>query len=295
MRKRAKEATQRHHVWKTTLHIFEKHLKPHFQASGPRHAHTSDAMRPPRGRAAQRRVRMMAQTDELLRLLDLLDLLDQLDDLDSRVETDPIMRRSALLHRQRRPWDLYIRPMLGDKTFADRFRMEHEDFLKLVEVLRPALQRNEKMGALRNGAIPVEYQLAITLRWLAGGSIYEGMGGHVIARSTAYAIVHRVVDALNACSGLDCSWPSGADALLSAALFKKRSDHGVIGKALGAMDGLFLRLRKPSRRDHGASHNFFSGHKKGHGMNLQVGSVAAYIYSLIFLGYSHTSTSLRYE
>lgn len=30
-------------------------------------------------------------------------------------------------------------------------------------------------------------------------------------------------------------------------------------------------LFKPGRRDHGASHNVFSGHMEGHGMNLQVG------------------------
>ncbi|CAN0503667.1 unnamed protein product [Laminaria digitata] len=173
-----------------------------------------------------------------------------------------ITRRCSLLARTRRPWPDYIRPMLGDKTFKDRFRMEHDDFMSLVELFRPALQRDAKMGFLRNGAVPVEYQLAVALRWLAGGSIYEGMDGHVIPRSTAYAIVHRVIDALNACDGLACKWPVGADAFLSAALFRKRSEHGIIGKALGVMNGLFVRLIKPTRRDHGASHNFFSGHKK---------------------------------
>ncbi|CAN0149242.1 unnamed protein product, partial [Laminaria digitata] len=138
-----------------------------------------------------------------------------------------------------------------------------------VELLRPALQRDAKMGSLRHGAVPVEYQLAVVLRWLAGGSIFDGMEGHVIARSTAHAILHRVIDALNACDGLACKWPVGVDAFLSAAQFKKRSEHGIIGKALRAMDGLFVRLTKPTRCHHGASHKFFSGHKKGHGMNLQ--------------------------
>lgn len=38
-----------------------------------------------------------------------------------------------------------------------------------------------------------------------------------------------------------------------------------------AMGGLFVRLFNPRKRDHGASHNFFSGHTKGHGVNLQIG------------------------
>lgn len=236
-------------------------------------------MRPPRCRAARSRARVMAQTDHLLRLLDLLDLLDQLDvidELDMEHEIKPnIRRRRALLTRTRRPWPEYIRPMLGDNNFTDLFRMEHDDFMALVELPRPALHRDAKMGALRSGAMPVEYQLAIALRWLAGESNYEGgMDGHVIARSTTYAIVHRVNNILNACSRLDGKWPVGADAFLSAALLKRRSEPGIIGKALRAMDGLFMRLIRPTRRDHGVSHNFYSGQKKGHRINLQVGTRA---------------------
>lgn len=160
--------------------------------------------------------------------------------------------------------------MLGDGTFKGRFRMGHDDFMALADLLRTDLQRDEKMGGLRNGAIPVEYQLAMALRWLAGASIYEGMDMHVIARSTAYSIVHRVIDALNACSELDCKWPVGDDLAANAAGFMKRSSWDVITKAFGAMDGLFIRLIKPNHHDHAATHAFFSGHKKAFGMNFQV-------------------------
>lgn len=219
---------------------------------------------------------MVERTEQLFRALHLMDMLDELDLEEMELEElDPnIVRRRSLLKRERRSWETYIRPMLGDKTFKDRFRMEHEDFMALVELLRSSLQRDVKMGALRNGAVPVEYQLAVTLRWLAGASIYEGMDGHVIARSTAYAIVHRVIDALNALPSLGCKWPVGVEAARTAEIFRGRSEHEVVKKALGAMDGLFVRLIKPTKRDHGASHNFFSGHKKGHGMNLQVGKEA---------------------
>lgn len=83
----------------------------------------------------------------------------------SKHSAKPAVRRSALLPRKRRPWATYIRPMLGNGTVKNRFRVAHENLKALVELLRPALQRNERMGALRNGAIPVEYQLAITLPW----------------------------------------------------------------------------------------------------------------------------------
>ena len=205
---------------------------------------TIEDMRPPRRRAAQRRARKVARTEKLFCALELLDLLDELE-LDElkieELEPNIIRRRSLLILRTRRPWATYIRPMLGDGTFKYRVRLDYDGFMVLVELLRPSLQRDAKMGALRNGAVPVEYQLVMTLRWLAGASTCEGMDAHVIARSTACAIVHRVIDALNAIPRLDCKWPVGADALRSAELFKNRGEQEVIRKSVGAMDGLFAQ------------------------------------------------------
>ena len=81
--------------------------------------------------------------------------------------------------------------MLQDHTFSMRFRMGYDGFMALVDLLRPALKRDEEMGLLRNGTIPVEYQVAMTLRLLAGGSIYECMDDHVIGMSTAYYLTSR--------------------------------------------------------------------------------------------------------
>lgn len=179
-------------------------------------------------------------------------------------------RRSTLVPRERRPFDTYIKPMLLDNTFSMRFRMEYDDFKVLVEYLRPTLKRNQQMGGLRNGTIPVEYQLAMTLRWLAGGSIYECMDGHVIARSTAYEVSTRVINALRACPELNCKWPEEEDVVRAAGLFQDRSTFGIIRKCVGAMDGLFIRMIKPCASDVLEPNSYFSGHKKGFGMNFQV-------------------------
>lgn len=223
-------------------------------------------MRPPRSRRARRLSRLIAITKKLSELLDLLALLNDLDEL----ALPAVKPRSTLVHRERRPFAQYIQPMLADGTFSGRFRMEYEDFKILVEYLRPALQRDERMGALRNGAIPVEYQVALTLRWLAGASMYEGMDGHVIARSTAYQTAFRVIAALNACPELNCKWPEGEDVARAARVFENRSSLGIIRKCIGAMDGLFIRMIRPTAQQTAEPNNYFSGHKKGFGMNFQV-------------------------
>ena len=91
----------------------------------------------------------------LIALLTML-LLD--DDEDEEPEPQLRSKRSKLIRRERRPWSTYVQPLLDDKnTFRNRFHVGHEDFTVLAEVLRPALAKDEKMGALRNGAVPVEY------------------------------------------------------------------------------------------------------------------------------------------
>ena len=158
-------------------------------------------MRPPRRRASRRRAGLAALTENVVRLLDLLEQLDDLEDeedvddleIEEQLMQIGIKRRKTLLVRKRRIWADCTRPMLGDKTFQERFCMENADFMVLVELLRPSLEQDARMGGLRNIAIPVECQLGVTLRWLAGAAIWKGADGHVMAKSTAYAIVHRVI------------------------------------------------------------------------------------------------------
>lgn len=114
------------------------------------------------------------------------------------------MRRGNLVRRERRSWHTYVKPMLEDGTFRQRFRMSYGDFMSLVDILRPKLQRDEKMGSLRNGCIPVEFQVAMALRFMAGGSVFEVMDAHGVAKSTAYATVRRVTDAIKQARVLDC-------------------------------------------------------------------------------------------
>ncbi|CAB1101963.1 unnamed protein product [Ectocarpus sp. CCAP 1310/34] len=196
-------------------------------------------------RSAKRAHSLASVTKRVSSLLDALAILGNLSALDAPTKRN----RSTLVARERRPFETHIKPLLQDHTFSVRFRMEYDDFRVLIDHLRPALHKNEKMGLLRIGAIPVEYQIAMTLRWLAGGSIYECMDGHVIARSTAYHVTSTVINALNACPELNCKWPEA------------RMD--VVRKCVGAMDGLFVRMIKPSAKEVAEPNLYYNGHRKG--------------------------------
>lgn len=223
--------------------------------------------RPPPRRAGSRSWQRGKTKKRMRQLLELVMIMVLMD------EDDAPQIRGDFVYRERRSWYTYAKPMVEDGTFRLRFRMDYTEFADLADMLRPKLERDEKMGALRNGVIPVEFQLAMALRFLAGGSIFEVMDGNVIARSTAYAIVHRVIDAINQTRELDCIWSEGDDALDQCGMYRQRSTNGVIRMCVGAMDGLFVRLTQPSLRRHLNPRIFYSGHKKAFGMNFQVSEI----------------------
>lgn len=148
-------------------------------------------MRPPLRRRAKRLYRLLRMTKRLLFSMDLLTIMDSLGAL----ERPPEKHRSTLMLRERRPFPLYIKPTLGDRTFKGRFRMDHADFMVLVEHLRQVLERNAAMGALRNVAVPVEYQVALTLRWLASASYVRGYG------RACHRQEHRIPDGVSRYQG----------------------------------------------------------------------------------------------
>ncbi|CAN0412902.1 unnamed protein product, partial [Scytosiphon promiscuus] len=161
--------------------------------------------------------------------------------------------------------------IIADGSFRLRYRMRQREFNKLYGMLRSRLEREEVKARGRNGVIAGEWALAGTLRWLAGASIYEVMDGPRIAKSTAYDMVSRTLDAINECKQLKIRFPEADDELRKVAVgFRLRSSQDVIRHCVGAADGLLVRRRKPSIKEHPAPDRFFSGHKKAVGMNLQV-------------------------
>ena len=180
-------------------------------------------------------------------------------------------RRRGLIPRERLAWKRFIRPIVEDGSFRLPYRMSYRDFKDLYTMLRKHLEKHDGSGVGRNGTVAGEWALAGTLRYLAGGSIYEVMDGAHIARSTAYANIQLGLGAILGCKRLRVKFPQTQQELKEAALgFRCRSSQDVIRNCVSAGDGLFVRRRKPTKGEHAAPERFYSGHKKAVGMNTQV-------------------------
>jgi hypothetical protein len=103
--------------------------------------------------------------------------------------------RGALWKRERILWQDYCGSMLRSE-FSRMFRMDPLTFAYLVVALSPRIDRNFVQAENAGGYISPELRVAMTIRWLAGGS-YLDLKVHMgVATSTFYNIAEDVCDAI---------------------------------------------------------------------------------------------------
>lgn len=149
--------------------------------------------------------------------------------------------------------------------------MDKEHFNELLTILLQHLEHSQAQGVGRGGIISPEWMLASTIRWLAGGSIFATMDATEMARSTAYARIEEIINAINACRGLRVRFPKNTEEIQrTASAFRYRSSNSAMEKCLAAVDGLLIRRQKPTSKERVAPDRCFSGQKMAVGVNLQV-------------------------
>lgn len=131
------------------------------------------------------------------------------------------------------------------------FRVDSDSFDELVELLDPVLKKGERFSVMSSGSsISTSTRLAVTLRWLAGGSYLSYLDicfAWGISKTSFYS--HRGIlwPTIAALDNILMLWlPLDNNALLTelAEGFKSHSG-GVLDGCIMAIDGLAVRVRKP--------------------------------------------------
>ena len=100
---------------------------------------------------------------------------------------------------ERLVWDEHVRSFTGDE-FKQAYRLSRESFHGVVEGIRSQLTTGDRLQAARSSSGPVsppEVRLAVTLRWLAGGSLHDIHRLHKISKEEMYKSIWQVLDAVN--------------------------------------------------------------------------------------------------
>jgi hypothetical protein len=147
-------------------------------------------------------------------------------------------------------------------------------FYRLLDLLRDDLMTmNESQhgGYHDTDAVEPELIMAIGIRWLAGGSYVDIR--HVYGCSVASVFRFRdlFMEAVLNCNELDIVFPDTDEELYSTeSKFSDKSSERTMVGCVGAIDGLFVKVHRPSMKECGYNPQaYFSGHYMAHGLNIQ--------------------------
>jgi hypothetical protein len=133
---------------------------------------------------------------------------------------------------------------LTDTEFKQRYRLSKPLFTDLAGRLASRMQSKRRMVGIY-APIPVELQLSMTLRYLAGGSVYDIQDLHGVGNSTFYRCFYRTIDAID--DELSLHFPLHDKSFMRrlASGFARLCHNGFTG-CVAALDGIAIKIRKPN-------------------------------------------------
>ena len=121
-----------------------------------------------------------------------------------------------------------------------------------------------------NEPIFPELVLAMSLRWLAGGSYIDIKDKYGMSKSSVYRLRDMFLDAVIDCKALQIRFPTTEAEICDAARrFQSRSSEEVMRGCIGAIDGILIKIKQPTLKETRNLCAFFSGHYQHMGLNVQ--------------------------
>jgi len=177
----------------------------------------------------------------------------------------------------------------GDHFFERLYRMPKELFYSLESrIIVHRIAKNKMVSCIS----PL-IRLSCTIRWLAGGSYLDIAMAHHLAVSTAYLYINETINDLD--SILHLEFPYGNREHLKSISDGFTRGRSPISKCCGALDGLAIKIRKPSVGEVDNALSYYN--RKGFfSLNCQAVCDSSYRFtfvSCVAAGSTHDSTAFE--
>jgi hypothetical protein len=176
--------------------------------------------------------------------------------------------RAVVWRRNRLDWDKYLREM-RHSHFRSMFRMSYACFLTILVKIGPFLERHLSQSENAGGYISPSMQLGMTLRYCAGGTYLDIHDRYGVSSSSFYSLIFECLEVI--VEHYPIVFPTDQAALQELAQgFQKRQhkDMRCFLYALGALDGILLKIRKPTVKQI-AQPTLYHCRKGFHALNVQ--------------------------
>ena len=205
---------------------------------------------------------------------DLMNLLFLRHVADAILAENTNRQRKRKWHHKRFNWAKHLRKLRHEQAFSRTYRMSLPAFCKLLDLLRDdfdVMTATQHGGYHEADAVEPELIMAIAIRWLAGGSYVDIRHEYGCSVASVFRFRDMFMDAVLNCKALDIIFPdTDEDLKATESRFNKKSSDRIMVGCVGAIDGLFVKVCRPSRKDCGNNPQaYFSGHYMAHGLNIQ--------------------------
>ena len=183
----------------------------------------------------------------------------------------PETKRAFKWENTRLNWNEHVTKLLHTKEFDQTYRMSHDAFKNLLEILRPMITVDVvKSCNSMPSSEPIypELVMHIGVRWLAGGSYADIRDVAGVSTASVVRCRNMFMDAVLESSDLDFKFPQTMEEVTEAAMrFQEKSSNGAMTGCVGCVDGILIPIQQPSGVDNPRA--YFSGHYHMMGLNVQ--------------------------
>jgi hypothetical protein len=164
-------------------------------------------------------------------------------------------RRQRWIHK-RLNWAEHVRELVGhEHTFDRTYRMSVAAFYRLLDLLRDDLMtmtESQHGGYHDTDAVEPELIMAIGIRRLAGGSCVDIRYVYGCSVASVFRFRDLFMEAVLNCHELDIVFPDTDEELSSTeSKFSDKSSERTMVGCVGAIDGLFVKVHRPSTKECG--------------------------------------------
>ena len=187
----------------------------------------------------------------------------------------PPKTRSANKKRNRKDSVDILMEGVNDGHLKDEYRMSKESLLKLHSLLKPDL--HVSIRNRRGDVIDSLSKVMMSLRYLAGSRWVDVVRIHGVSKPAVFRCIRQVLRAVNKhplvgkpkfpTDEVEAEQYAQEWARLSGPPGGRR---GALSRCIGAIDGIIIKTRSPSKNETVRVTDFYSGHKKTVGLNVQV-------------------------
>lgn len=172
------------------------------------------------------------------------------------------------------PMEILLRGV-DDGYIKNEYRMSQKSVMKLHSLIQQDLTTAREK---RSDVIQSLTKVLVGLRYLGGSRWVDISRIHGLSKESVFRCVRQFSDACAKhpqvgkikfpCNEMEAELYAQEWAKLSGPIGSGRC--GVLNKCIGAIDGLLIKTRPPSKRETVRGIDFYSGHKKAVGLNAQV-------------------------